>query len=298
MINWRRVALVARFEWQEALGSRLALWVFGLYAVGVAIASFAFEKILGGLEQGVREHLAQTLGGDPASLPSDLVRRELMPMLGQFIGDESVKNQLLHMDPLTIFYAYATLKCVPLLAFATAPSTVADDVARGTSRFVLLRCDRTSWAGGKLCGQAGLLAVALSRGALAAGCVGLGVQSNFPASAWVWLARTSFRTFVYGFAYLGLFLAVSLTSGTRRSARARSLALVVLLGLAHSVLDTELMQDSFVLAKWLIWLFPSQYEARLWSSNWGEYGLAAAALFAIGLAWFSGALALFQRRDA
>jgi hypothetical protein len=151
MINWRRVALVARFEWQEALGSRLALWVFGLYAVGVAIASFAFEKILGGLEQGVREHLAQTLGGDPASLPSDLVRRELMPMLGQFIGDESVKNQLLHMDPLTIFYAYATLKCVPLLAFATAPSTVADDVARGTSRFVLLRCDRTSWAVGKLC---------------------------------------------------------------------------------------------------------------------------------------------------
>lgn len=298
MIDWRRVALVARFEWQEALGSRLALWMLGLYTTGVAIASFAFEKTLSGLEHAVREQLAQSLGGDPATLPPDLVREKLMPMLGQFVGDESVKNQLLHMAPLTIFYAYATLKCVPLLAFATAPSAVADDVARGTSRFVLMRCDRSSWAVGKLCGQVGLLGAALLLGALVAGCVGVALEPTFTANAWLWLARTSFRTFVYGFAYIGLFLAVSLTSGTRRSARSRCLALAVLLGVGHSALDTDRVRESFALADWLVWLFPSQHEAGLWSASWGTYSVAIGALLAIGLAWFSAALALFQRRDA
>src|SRR5690606_15904717 len=153
-----------------------------------------------------------SLGIPESQLPADLVREQALPMCTSLVADAGIREELLRMPPLSIFYGYMALILVALLVLVISTGTIAADLGSGAARFALFRCDRLTWATGKLLGQEALLAAGLSVGALVAGTVGALLDAGFVPETWLWLLRTSFRAWLYGSAYLGIFLGISLVS--------------------------------------------------------------------------------------
>jgi ABC-2 family transporter protein len=298
MVDLQRVAIVARFECAEALRSRLALVTLLMYGASASIGSYLFLKTLAAVEETARETLSQALGADPASLPANLVREKAMPLLARAVGDAEIGDQLLQMQPLSIFYGFLALNSVTLFVLATSTGSIAGDIATGASRFALVRSDRLSWTLGKLTGQATLLAGGLFAGALLTGLNGLLMESGFQQATWPWLFRTSFRAWIYGVSYLGIFLGISMTARSTMRARLSALVVLIVMSVGHSILDADLVQDFFPSARWLSYVFPAHHQLALWSPDWAQYLIAVASLCGIGAAGFALGQIWFERRDA
>jgi len=227
-----------------------------------------------------------------------VVRREALPRLIQsLVDDRELQKELLQIDPLALFYGFAALHLVAALVLLTSGGTHASDIGRGATRFVLTRCDRLSWALGKALGQAALLALGLSVGALVTAAVGLW-QSRFDPATLLWLARASFRALVYGLAYLGIFVGLALA--LRSPARARAACVLALFGLwlGHALSGAHWVAERLPLASALVWLFPGEYQDLLWSPSWLVSGGAMLALLGLGTLAFVGGYSKFRRSDA
>ena len=219
-------------------------------------------------------------------------------MFSALVEDEATRDELLRMPLLSIFYGYMALNFVALLVLVTSAGSMAQDLASGGARFALFRCDRLSWATGKLLGQEALLATGLLIGALLAGTVGVLVADNFDPITWVWLLRTSFRTWLYGSAYLGIFCGLSLITRTPLGARALSLFTLVAFGIAHGILTSRLANEQLPFLHYFGVVFPAHHSGALWSPELERYVPAAAALLLIGTAGFLAGHMVFKRRDA
>lgn len=298
MLDAKKLWVVARFELLEALRSRLFLIVVSMYGAGAAIGSYAFIKTVEAAERAARRSLAQNLGIAESELPADLVREQALPMFTSLVEDAGIREELLRMPPLSIFYGFMALNLVALLVLVISTGTMAADLGSGAARFALFRCDRLTWASGKFLGQEALLAAGLGAGALVAGATGVMLDAGFQAETWLWLLRTSFRAWLYGSAYLGIFLGISLVS--RSALKARALALFVWMGfgIVHSIVTAEFLNARIPFLRYLGVVFPAEHRQRLWSPDWGNYLLAAVPLLAIGLAGFLAGHAVFRRRDA
>ncbi len=298
MLDPRKLRIVARFELLEALRSRLFLVVLALYGAGAATGSFVFLKVLAAAENAARRALA-TSGSIPEShIPDDLVRAHALPFVGHLIEDDALRSELLSIPPLAIFYGYMALLLVPLLVLATSAGAIASDLSSGAARFALFRCDRATWATGKLLGQETLLAAGLLAGALLAGTVGMLMTSEFDLEIWAWLVRTSFRAWLYGSGWLGIFLGFSFV--VRKPMAARALALFTLIGFAvlHGLLTAEFINAHLPGVRFLAVLLPTHHRDALWSPHLGTYLVSVGAVLAIGTAAFTAGLSLFRRRDA
>lgn len=296
MLNGKKLQIVARFELLEALRSRLFIIVVSMYGAGAAIGSYAFLKAIAAAESAVRDQLSARMGIDAAKLPPDLVRENLVPVaLGMF--EPQVRDELLKMPLLSIFYGLMALNFVALLVLVVSTGTMAADLSSGAARFALFRCDRLTWALGKMTGQELLLAAGLLVGALTAGLVGVGVDDGFKAETWVWLLRTSFRAWLYGSAYLGLFCGISLISRSALKARALALFIWIGIGITHSIVTADAINERLPLRP-LGYMFPASHREALWSPDWGTYLPAAAALLAFGAVCFGLGHYIFTRRDA
>lgn len=298
MLDAKKLWVVARFELLESLRSRLFLIVLSMYGAGAAIGSYAFIKTVEAAEHAARRSLAQSLGIPESQLPADLVREQALPMFTSLVADAGIREELLRMPPLSIFYGYMALILVALLVLVISTGTIAADLGSGAARFALFRCDRLTWATGKLLGQEALLAAGLSVGALVAGTVGALLDAGFVPETWLWLLRTSFRAWLYGSAYLGIFLGISLVS--RSALKARALALFVWMGfgIAHSIVTAEFLNARIPFLRYLGVVFPAEHRQSLWSPDWSRYVLAAVALLVISLAGFLAGYSVFRRRDA
>src|SRR5690606_37752457 len=115
----------------------------------------------------------------PELVPMDEVKQSAIEGIIGLQKDEGVRQALLEMQPLAIFYGYVALLAVPLLVLTLSGGTHAADLQRGTARFTLFRCNRPTWALGKLLGHAALLGLGLLIGALVAGCMGAYLQPDF-----------------------------------------------------------------------------------------------------------------------
>ena len=131
-----------------------------------AISTLALGACTGGrvssgaAERAVRDNLPTALGAH--DVPEDLVRRQALPrVISGLVDDPALREELIRIDPLALFYGFMALQLVALLVLFTSGGVHASDLARGTTRFVLTRCDRLSWALGKLLGHAALLAAGL-----------------------------------------------------------------------------------------------------------------------------------------
>ena len=162
----------------------------------------------------------------------------------------------------------------------------------------MFRCDRLTWAAGKLAGQEALLGCGLLVGALVAGLVGQLADPTFEATTWIWLVRTSFRAWIYGSAYLGIFLGLSQVSRSALGAFALGLFALIGITVARSILTSDFANARIPLLRYLALLFPAEHSDRLWSPHWGAYLSAALALFGIGALGFGAGHAVFRGRDA
>ena len=143
-----------------------------------------------------------------------------------------------------------------------------------------------------------LLAAGLLVGALAAGLVGVAVEDNFKAETWGWLFRTSFRAWLFGSAYLGLFSGISLISRSSLKARALALFVWIAFGIAHSIFTSDVLNQKVPGLHYLGWIFPAEHREALWSPDWGVYLPAVGALVLFGALGFASGHAIFRRRDA
>lgn len=298
MLNLRKLRVVARFELAEALKSRLLAIVLFVYGAGAAIGSLVFLKAMAAAEAAARHALVHSSGIEEAELPGDLVRSGALPLVTRVVDDPAIRAELLRMPPLAIFYGYMALLLVALLVLLMSAGTMASDLASGASRFALFRCDRLTWAAGKMLGQEILLAIGLCFGAVVAGLVGIWQSGGVDASCWWWLLRTSFRAWIYGTAYLGIFSGLSLVARSALGARAMALGVLIGFGVGHSVLDSQFASARLPILSYFKFTFPAEYRQALWSPEWVRYLASVGALLLIGALGFTAGYEAFRRRDA
>ncbi len=298
MIDISKVRIVARFELLDALRSRLAAFVLVLYAAGAAIGSYGFIKTIATAEAEARRVLAESSKLPPNAVPEDLVRENAMPLIAGVVDDEGLRDVLLKMDPLSIFYGFMSLQFVALLVLATSSGAMTADRQSGAIRFILFRCDRHSWALGKFLGHASLMALGLAAGGVVAGLVGMIFDPAFESTSWLWLGRTSVRAWIYGLAYLGVFSGLSLAASTTLRARALSLGALLGFGVGHTVVTSRFFTDQAPGLSVLRFVFPGEYKGNLWQAEWFPYLGSVLGLALIGVMWFSLGAWVFDRRDA
>lgn len=295
-LETRKLGIVARFELAEALRSRLIVVVLSLYGAGAALGSLLFIRALEAAERAVRGALEAQLNAH-AVPPEDVQRQALSQVLSLLIDDEALLADLATADPLALFYGFMALQLVAPFVLLTSAGTHATDVSRGTTRFLLTRCERLTWALGKTLAHAALLALGLSLSALSAAAVGLW-QGHLGVASVAWLARAAARALFYGVAFLGIFGGVALAVPS--PARARSASVLVLLGcwLGHTLSQAGWMARLVPGVQWLGWVFPGQYQELLWSPSWLVSGAAALALCGLGALAFAGGQLHFRGADA
>ena len=298
MLDSRKLWVVARFELLEAVRSRLFLVAIVLYGAGAALGSYVFLKALGAAETTARQALAANLGVPEATLAPNLIREKALPMFASLIEDESIRQEVLRMPPLSIFYGYMALNFVAVLVLVVSSGTMAQDIATGAARYTLFRCDRLTWAVGKLLGQQAVLAAGLVAGAAMAGVVGMQLDVGFEPTTWLWLLRVSFRAWLYANAYLGIFAGISLVAGSPLKARAASLFAWIGIGILQSLASSEFVNARLPFMHYLALIFPAAHRQSLWSPSLIVYIPAAIALLAIGCGGFALGHSVFQRRDA
>jgi hypothetical protein len=297
-VDLQKITSVARFELLEAIHSRLVAVLILLYGGGSLIGSRIFLGLWSSAEQTARVGLAEQMKVDPSQLPEDLIRAKAMPWLVGWIEDEATRRQLLEMDPLSIFFGFATLKSVAILVLLICTASIVGDVSTGATRFVLFRCDRLSWVLGKSLGLALLVAFGLGLAVVAAAGAGVWGEGELDGTRLLWLLRTAFRAWIYSIAYLGLFSAVSMVSKTPTRARATALLVWIGLGVLHAVLTSEWIATNLGPAAYLAWLLPAHHQSGLWSGSLGVYTASLGMLMLIAAVSFYGGYRMFERRDA
>jgi len=293
MIDFKKMGIVARFELFDALRSKLVLLVVGTFAAGSAIGSLIFIKSMQVAEEGARNFLAQQGGLQPADVPIVEIKQRAIKNTFSSLENEGLRDTLLDLSPLAIFYGFAAIYSVPFLVLALSAGSHASDIQSGAARFALFRCSRPTWALGKLLGHFYLLATGLLVAALVSGGLGSYLQPTFESRTWADFLVSSLRALVFGFAYLGIFSGISLMARAPLRARAFSLFTLMALGVAHLYVFSSNSPAAHIR-----WLLPGTYSLNLWSSQLPALLLSVAALFSLGFLGFSLGAFVFSRRDA
>ncbi len=298
MLNLKKVGLVARFEVIEAMHSRLLALLLLLYGGGAMLASSIFLSLLRAAERSAREALVEQTGVPAAMVPENLVQEKAMPWIAQMVEDEATRELLLSMDPLSIFFGFVTLQTVALLVLLGATGSITRDVSSGAARYILFRCDRLSWTLGKAAGQALLLGGGLIVAVLASAAAGAWIDESFEFSRLGWLFRAAFQSWLYGLAYLGIFMGISMLSKTPLRARAGAVLAWFVMAIGHSLVTAAWLNDKLPGLEIAGWLFPAQHKLGLWSGNPGVYLGAVSMLLVLAGAGFFIGYRLFESRDA
>lgn len=296
-ISPRKLAIVAKHELDEAVASRLLLFVLLLYVAGSSLACVIFLKGFQQAELQVRRALANELHVPLEEVPWDTVRQQAVPALIKLVGSEELRAVLVQMPLLAIFYTFVALSSVTLLVLATSAGTHAADLASGSARFSLVRCDRFTWTLGKFAGQAVVLLLGLLAGGVAAGIAGFRLDPQFELSTWPWLLRASLVAWVYGVCYLGIFSAFSLLTRTALQARMLSLFGLVALSILHALAGAEWITQGVPGLEQARWLFPAEYKLGLWLNSWALL-VSVTLLLCMGVGAMLASTILFTRRDA
>ena len=300
MKTLRDAWVVALFDLAESLRSRKVLIFLALYVVGAIAATTIFTEILQSIETELAEQLLVARTDRPGNLTTAVMESpELRRVLSKLIGDRELVGQLVSIPPIALLYGWVAMAFGPIFVVLTSSDTVSTELATGSARFALVRTHRSSWALGKLLGQATLLGVGVGLGGIAAWVTGYLRMGSFPAvETATWTIRYAASAFVYAFAYLGLALGVSQL--TRSVPWSRGLALVALIGVvvASALLrHDEYRELSPVLFDSLALLFPSTHKLDLWRTG-TDVLPAAIMLFALGTVYFTLGHLRFIRRDA
>jgi ABC-type transport system involved in multi-copper enzyme maturation permease subunit len=291
---------VAWFELVDALRSRKALALLGLYAAASGASASVFLRVLKEIETNAAAllHVAPTTQtGTMTSvlLQSDTFRQ----MLGRLVGDPRLVDALAQIPPMALFYGWLTLSLVPALVMLTSTDAIAGELQSGEARYALVRVDRLSWSVGKLLGQALLMALGVALGGAAVWTVGAVGWAGFErAASAFWIARLGARASIYGFAWLGLALAVSQVTASAAIARGLGIAGLVLFGLFGSAVQWPMVhRQAPVLFDSIRTLVPAAHSLGLWQPDVLDRAPSIVLLLALGCAYFALGHARLARRD-
>jgi hypothetical protein len=286
----RDALVVAEQDLAESLRSRKALVLLGLYLAGALAACGIFVRVLQEVETVVADQLRVAHTSKPGTMTRALMESdELQDVLTGLIGDPVLAAELVRIPPMALFYGWVALTFVPALVAMTSSDAIAGELATGSARFALVRTDRTSWAVGKLIGQASLIGVGISLGAVGAYVVGWsGLLTFEPTDTAVWLARLSIRAWVYSIAWLGIVMGAGQLTRSVPGARGLGLLALVLLGTASVALGSPFVMDKApILAPTVHQLLPGAHQLDLWRPDLALRMTAIGALITIGLAAFA-----------
>ncbi len=300
-MNPRAVLHVALFDLRESLRSRKVIALLILYALGAGAAARVFAVVLERLEELAAQALNVSSGGAPGEMTRDLLQTEaVLPLITDLVGDAALAEQLVGLPPLALFYGWLALSCVPALAVFTSCDAIAGELATGSSRFVLLRIDRASWALGKLAGQTVLLMLGVTAGGLSALGVGMASLGGVePLETVGWMVILGGRAALYGFTWLGLALGISQLTRSVPLSRVMGLLALLVVGLAGGLAETEqVLEYAPVLIGTAGVLLPGTHDLTLWQPTLAARAPALVMLPALGLTYFFLGHAWFRRRDA
>ncbi len=297
----RDISVVARFDLAESLRSRRALVLILLHVAGSVAAAALFVEVLGQIEQSLAETLAVPTTRRPGALSGSLLQSdEFRKVVSGLVGDPELGAALVQVPPLALFYGAVSLFVVPVLVVLSSADAIAAERATGALRFSLFRTDRTSWALGKLVGQAILLAVGLAAGAVGVWITGLVELAGFAAGPTaLWLARLGGRAWIFGLCWLGITLGISQLTRSVHWSRGLSLLALVVAGAGAALLQhPEVVDVLGSSAATLRSVLPAAQRVELWRPALVDRLPAVAILLAVGAAGFSLGHQRLLRSDA
>lgn len=296
MRRLRDALVVAEQDLAESLRSRKALVLLGMYLAGALAACGIFVRVLQEVETVVADGLRVARTERPGAMTTQLMQSdELRRVIEGLIGDAELAAELVQIPPMALFYGWVALTFVPPLVALTSGDAIAGQLSTGAARFALIRTDRLSWAVGKMLGQAALLAVGVSLGAVGAFLVGWsGLLSFAPVDTALWLLRLGARAWVYGVAWLGIVMGAGQLTRSVPKARGLALLALVVIGTLSVVLQVDwVVERAPVIADTVHQLLPGAHQLDLWRPDLGRRAIAVGALLTIGgIAFATGHLRL------
>lgn len=291
--------IVARFDLFESLRSRKALVFLVLYVAGAVGATWIFTEVLQEVEEQLAEQLLVARTTAPGSLTQAVMESpELRGVLSRLVNDDALAEALLRIPPIALLYHWVALTFAPAFVALTSSDAISTEVATGSVRYALFRTDRTSWAVGKLFGQALLLLVGLALGAFGAWVTGWAQLASFePGATALWMGRYLFTAFVFAFAHLGLVLGVSQLTRSVPWSRALGLLALVAVFAVNGWLGRDAVRESApALIDSVRQLLPAAHRLALWRPD--GFVVASVVLVAFGVTAFAAGHLRFLRRDA
>lgn len=292
--------IVASFELVEALRSKRVLVLALLYVGGAVAGSVLFIDLLASIEATLASTLMVADPSKPGAMTRALIESEqFRAVVSGLIRDPKLTDRLITLPPLATFYGWLSLTFLPVLVMLTSVESITQELQSGSARFSLVRCDRLSWAVGKLLGQSALMLASLALGSLATLIVGLfRMQGVEVVPTLLWLLMLSARASIYGFAYVGLALGLSQLTRSVQVARALGLGVLALLGILRAVLDSDWTIERIpVLAASLRVVLPRSHQLDLWRPEVSERMPAMVMLVALGISYFAIGHLVRKRRD-
>jgi ABC-type transport system involved in multi-copper enzyme maturation permease subunit len=291
---------VAWFELVDALRSRKALALLGLYVAASGAAASLFLRVLKEIETNAASllHVAPTT--HTGTMTSVLLQSDsFREMLGRLVGDPKLVDALAAIPPMALFYGWLTLALVPALVVLTSTDAIAGELQSGEARYALVRVDRLSWAVGKLLGQALLMALGIALGGMAVWIVGVVGWAGFeriPSA--IWIVRLGARAWIYGFAWLGVALAVSQLTASAAIARGLGVCALLGIGILGSLLEWPMIhRRAPVLFDSIRTLVPAEHTLGLWQPAFADRAPSIVMLLSLGCAYFALGHRRLARRD-
>lgn len=296
----RRIVGVAVAEWGIAIRSRRVLVVTLLFVAVAALVMYATLAFFSALEQAVAESLSLPDSASPGSMAAALWQSPpFLRAMRHFARGSLVFDDLVGRHPVHLAYAFFMFNVVPLLTLLMAAPRIADDVRGGSARYFLMRVTRTEWTLGKFLGESWLLAAAMGVGTLAAWAMALIELPPAEAAGLLpGICEWMVRAWVYAFAWLGLFLALSHLP--RSGGKATVLGILAMMA---AVVWPRALAKLVAACPALGWtealdLFaPQTAQALLWRRSPAAIFQGVVTLGALAFFYLALGAAVFRRRD-
>jgi len=290
--------LIARFELLRALQTWRALALILIYGLVCGGATWSMIRVI---IVPLENTLASALGMPSTTRPG--------AMLGQILGSEQYRNQLLNLfdgneaaadlwlntPPTVTFFVIISYVMVPFLGATTAAESIAIDRQNRALRFEAMRTGRLEFVMGRFLGQAFLMTVSVLTAGVIVGVVTVASMTNvnipllvtalIDVTPWMIAATLPF---------LGLGIAVSQIMGSPGPARVLALVSMFASWILLGMSERPRVADS------LIWqsvgqLLPQTWSWDLWTAP--ERAGPAAILVALGVLYAAIGLPIFLRSD-
>jgi ABC-type transport system involved in multi-copper enzyme maturation permease subunit len=294
--------LIARFEWAEAVRSKLLVVMVLLFVGAGALGAWGFTELLGRIE----DNAASLTGAPRVRRPGGTLRRlressSYRDMLRVFTGSEEKATYFASIPPIVVFYGWASLVFTPWLILFTSAETVATEVASRSIRYTLLRTRRSAYAVGKALGQAGILVGVTGASALVFYLVAWARLDGFEVGATA-LGMLSYwpRVVLYNLPFLAWALLASMVTASANLARIASLGGAVVLAIASGLASSSRLRTgpvSEAIGDLVGHLTPFGHHDGLTYPPGGALGSDVGVCLALTVLYFAAGYAVLRQRE-